>query len=734
MPLMTVHVPAGFEAIFEQAERAVGSYFDAMRKSPASGTIEIFDSRYILLRGASLSIEFFQLVRKIYGPDAREEADRFSGALLYDLAHAIGRSDARNFHDRMQLDDPIEKLSAGPVHFSHSGWAFVEIDAESMASPDDNFVLHYTHPFSFEADAWLDTGEQADFPVCVMNAGYSAGWCQESFGIPLEAREISCRGAGHEECRFVMAPPEQLPVRLGNYLDAHPEVAERHRAFSHADAQADVVHTDSLHISNKPAQLSLGMEERLLTYARKLEAAQTALKIKIAQLEHEIGERRIAEHELKRLVGQDDLTGLGNRNFFMTHLQSTLQARERRPVEGKDALLFLDLDHFKSINDSLGHDVGDRLLRQVGHLLRSHVEVQDVVARLGGDEFAVWIENLPADHVAGIIAKRLLDALSRPIDLGDHEIRITPSIGIALYPDNGRTAGGLLRNADLAMYHAKSSGRNNFQYFTNSMNRRVQERLTLERELRLALENDHIQVYYQPRLRTRDGSLMGMEALARWPHAERGMIPPAQFIPVAEETGMIELLGNRVLEQAGQQFQHWLDAGLEPGRLAVNLSPRQLRHQDLVAQIQGAARDSGLPLNRLELEITESAIMEDVDAAIAILLQLRELGIHLSIDDFGTGYSSLSCLQSLPVDTLKIDRSFVNGIRVEDCAETRLVKSVIELGHIFGLNVVAEGVETETQLEVLVSLGCEEAQGYYLGHPVAAEHMGKLLRERRHTA
>ncbi len=729
MSLKTVTVPSVFSAIFEQAETIVGDFFKSTRHSPESGTIEICDSRYILLRGASLSIEFFQLVRKIYGEDAHAEADLFASALLYDLAHAIGKSDARNFHEKMHLQDPIEKLSAGPVHFSHSGWASVDIDPDSNPSPDEHFVLHYSHPFSFEADAWLSNGNSADFPVCIMNAGYSSGWCEESFGLPLEAREITCRAEGHDQCRFIMAPPEQLATHIKQYLQDHPELVVRYPAVQHPSFLSDQQHNDTPHRGAEEIHFRKGMEERLLTYARKLEATQATLKRKVAQLEHEVSERQIAEHELKRLVSQDDLTGLMNRNFFMTRLETSLHAIERHHGHGRYALLFVDLDNFKHINDSLGHDIGDQLLVGVAQKLRGNVEIQDTVARLGGDEFALWIEDMPGDHVAGIIATRLIKALGQPLYIDNHEIRITPSIGIALYPDNGKTPGILLRNADLAMYHAKSAGRNNFQYFTSAMNRRVLERMSLERELRRALEQNEIEAFYQLRMRTSDRRPIGMEVLARWPHPDNGMIPPSAFIPLAEETGLIETLGRIILDKAGRQFRQWCDAGLDPGRLSINLSPRQFRQKTLVDQILQSASRSGLPLDRLELEITESAIMDDIASAIAIMNELKSHGITLSIDDFGTGYSSLSHLQHFPVDILKIDRSFIRDLNGPDCQQARLVESIIRLGHSLNLGVVAEGVETEAQFSIVRELGCEEAQGYHLSHPVPAEKINSLLRE-----
>ncbi len=717
MTLKSARVPPELEPLFERAEQAVGRYFDAMQRDPSTGRIDIFDSRYVMLRGASLSIEFFQLIRRIYGPDSVREADSFAASLLYDLAHAIGKADARNFHEQMELRDPVEKLSAGPVHFAHSGWAFVDIDPASQPSADDDFVLHYTHPFSFEANAWRESGETAQMPVCVMNAGYSAGWCEESFGVQLEAQEVQCLARGDDACRFIMAPPSRLRDRIDEFVEQHPaESCERHSLV-----HAGLLSGEPLH-PEKGVDLSQELATRLLSYARRLEAAQTDLQSKVLALRREVKERKSIERKLQRLASEDDLTGLLSRNAFLARLDQFLDAAERsRGAADRAALLFVDLDKFKEVNDTLGHDIGDQLLKAVSGELRNEVGERDVVARLGGDEFAIWIEGLPASHAAGLIASRILAIFEQPFVLDEHRVMITPSIGIALYPDDGESSGSLLRHADLAMYEAKQRGCNHFQYFAPAMNQRVQDRLIMENELRQALAARAFTVQYQLRFGTADRRPCAMEALVRWHHPERGPISPAQFIPVAEESGMIVELGMQVLEQACSRFRGWLDAGLEPGRLAVNLSPRQFRQQDLAARVAETLQRTGMPGERLEFEITEGAVMDDAEAAIGIMRELNALGVALAIDDFGTGYSSLSYLRQFPVASLKIDRSFIADLDGGDVTAPQLVRSIAQLAHSMGLRVVAEGIETEQQLERVAEADIEEAQGFLLARPLDAD-------------
>ena len=815
----------------------VSSFFSKRELNPATGKIEIFDSRYILLRGAAFSVEFFALVRRMFGEDNTKEADLFSTSLLYDLAHVVGKSDAANFHAKIGLTDPIAKLSAGPVHFSHSGWAFVNIFPESSPSPDDDYFLVYSHPYSFECDAWQNSDEKANFPVCVMNAGYSSGWCEESFGLPLEAKEIACQALGDDECLFIMAPPHRLEEQINQYLQSHPHLkvhvtdGNQPNFFSRNTALRDI---DLNKDHGVPHFL---IEKKVLSYARELEASQGALRSKIAELKEtaaafkeseqrwrdlsnstfeaiiitqdntiievnkaatvmfglakkdlidvefdtlfeekhrepihkhfnkiekkqydtiacrgdktvffaelqhrkgnmngkpilvtairDISERKIAHEKLRQLANFDTLTGLPNRMYFTTRVDKAIS----RSKEGiKHALLFIDLDNFKHINDSLGHPVGDVLLQKVSRLLSVNIRAADIIARLGGDEFTVWLENLPSNNVAATVASHLRDALSVPHDLAGHSVVATASIGVARFPEDGKNATELLRSADTAMYSAKKKGRNAFKFFTPAMNLQANRRLELEGLLREAIKEDAIDVNFQPKASFKTGKLVGVEVLARWNHPQKGYISPLDFVPVAEETGLIIDIGQLILKKSCRHARKWLDSKLHFGRIAVNLSPMQFQQKGLIASIDTILKQTKLPGELLEFEITEGAVVNRPESAIRLMHKIRERSIHLSIDDFGVGYSSLSYLRRFPVDTLKIDRSFIVDLD-EKRDHLTLAASIISLGHILGLNVVAEGVETWRQVEVLKNMECDELQGYLYSKPLNSDDFTAFLKK-----
>ncbi len=445
----------------------------------------------------------------------------------------------------------------------------------------------------------------------------------------------------------------------------------------------------------------------------------------------DITERKRAEAEIEHLAHHDMLTGLANRFSLDARLQQSL-ADSRRNGHGL-AVLFLDLDRFKHINDSLGHQVGDQLLRQVAERLRTTVRDADIVARQGGDEFVVVVQGIGDSAHAAHVAQKILGRLSAPYLADGSELHTTPSIGIALYPDDGEDAAALLRCADTAMYHAKAHGRANFQFYTEEMNRSATERLDLERKLRRALQQQEFELWYQPQLAARDGQVTGVEALVRWRHPEDGLIAPARFIPLAEETGLIVDLGSWVLGEACRQARRWLDAGLPPLRMSVNLSTRQLMHAGLADAVSAALAETRLPPALLELEITESSVMERPDDAIPVLDGLKQLGVELAIDDFGTGYSSLSYLKLFPLDHLKIDRSFVSDIK-HDPNDAAIVAAAVSLAHNLGLSVIAEGVESAVQVERLVELGCDELQGYHFSKPLPTDAVHDWLRTRMEAA
>ncbi|HLT62996.1 MAG TPA: EAL domain-containing protein, partial [Pseudohongiella sp.] len=393
------------------------------------------------------------------------------------------------------------------------------------------------------------------------------------------------------------------------------------------------------------------------------------------------------------------------------------------------ALLFLDLDQFKRINDTLGHDAGDELLCIVAQRLRSCVREEDIVSRLGGDEFTILLSDIGHAEAASVVARKILLSLQTPITLGDQEITISASIGITIAPEDSMNASVLMRNADLAMYRAKDQGRNNFQYFTDDMNIESQARMSLENELRLAVNNEDFVVFFQPQIDLDRKRVCGFEALVRWRHEQVDLIPPDRFIPVAEETGLIIKVGEIVLLQACRQLRSMQLNGMTGCTVAVNLSARQFRDRNLVNMIRRTLRETGLDPRFLELEITESMLMDNIEQAITILTELKTLGVTIAIDDFGTGYSSLSYLTRLPVDKLKVDRSFVSNLP-ESPRHTAIATAIIAMAQRLRLQVVAEGVETEPQASFLHSHQCSIVQGYLYGRPVEGngllEHMKQL--------
>jgi diguanylate cyclase (GGDEF)-like protein len=431
-------------------------------------------------------------------------------------------------------------------------------------------------------------------------------------------------------------------------------------------------------------------------------------------------ETELREHRerLYHLVHHDALTNLPNRMLLQDRLSRMMMKAKRNNTHV--AILFLDLDRFKKINETLGHDVGDKLLLEVSKRLENCVRKSDTVARLGGDEFGIILDDLRDVKFVAVVARKILQALSKPILIQEYELYATSSIGISLYPDDSEEEDELLRCADTALYRAKDAGKNNYQYYTSDMNTRAFEFLLLESGLRKALDNDELVVFYQPLINLENNKLIGMEALLRWQHPEKGMISPGDFIPLAEETGLIEPIGEWVLRAACIQNKKWQDAGYPPVKVSVNMSARQFSKKNVVEMIDNILKEIGLSPEYLGIEITESVIMQDVKSTISKLKKMNKMGISLSIDDFGTGYSSLSYLKLFPIDNLKIDRSFVFNI-TSDSTDAAIAASVILLAHSMNLKVVAEGVETKEQLEVLRQQGCDIVQGFLFSKPLAAE-------------
>ncbi len=434
----------------------------------------------------------------------------------------------------------------------------------------------------------------------------------------------------------------------------------------------------------------------------------------------DISLQKAQEARIEYLAHHDPLTGLPNRAALGMYLEQALS--RARMQAAKLAVMVIDLDNFKTINDSLGHRAGDQLLCEIARRLARQASESDHVIRLGGDEFVLLLENVEDAATVERKAELLMQLIGDTCELDGHELHATPSIGISLFPRDGESSETLMRNADTAMYEAKASGRNHFRFFTAAMNAAVNRRLVLESELWQALSHNQLVLHYQPQVDLMNGGIVGVEALVRWSHPQRGMVPPAEFIPVAEETGLILTLGHWVLLTACRQARAWLDAGLEMGEMAVNISAHQFRQPDFVQSVRAVLAETGLPAGRLELEITETAVMHSADTSVATLAELKAMGVRLAIDDFGTGYSSLAYLRRFPIDRLKIDRAFVADLE-SDPEAASLVASIIALGRSLGLRLVAEGVENSAQADFLRGMACERVQGFHFYRPGSAEQV-----------
>lgn len=512
----------------------------------------------------------------------------------------------------------------------------------------------------------------------------------------LHAREITVLMA-----RQLMAP--DAFIEMARHFDTHPDV-ERCEVLDLDDGRI-------LECYSRPRRIGEQIVGRVWSF-------------------RDITERRQAETRLAYMANYDSVTGLPNRHLLRERLDRAIkhEARSHRHL----AVMFLDLDNFKSINDTLGHDVGDRVLQVVANRLLACLRESDTVARIGGDEFTVLVEDMTTMESIAALAQQIIDSLSLPFPLDGREMFCTVSVGIAIYPDDSESLDGLMKSADSAMYRAKEQGRNTYRFFTEDMHRRAYERLLLENRLRGALKRGEFQLHYQPQVDVASGATVGIEALLRWNDEERGLVPPVEFIGVLEDTGMIVEVGHWVLEEACAFNQSLREIGLPPIRVAVNISPRQFRQKGLVESIRQILSNTGLGAEYLDLEITESVLVDAVDAP-DVLERLSGMGVRLSIDDFGTGYSSLSYLKRFPIDTLKIDRSFVRDI-MTDSDDAAITVAIIALSRSLRLKVLAEGVETAEQLASLRHHGCDEIQGFLYARPMPGDALVAWLRKEQHVA
>ncbi|CAG9931783.1 putative bifunctional diguanylate cyclase/phosphodiesterase [Candidatus Nitrotoga arctica] len=496
---------------------------------------------------------------------------------------------------------------------------------------------------------------------------------------------------------------------------------------------------DTAYLREEAAHLREGTatsREREIRAAEAIQAASGDHLIKLQQANAHLVVATIEAHklaeqvettkvQLDHLAHHDVLTGLPNRMLLQDRL---IQAIESACRQGRQlAVMFMDLDQFKHINDSLGHAIGDKLLQSVAQRLVGCVRHSDTISRQGGDEFVALLPNIEHSKGAALCAQKILAALALPHLIDQHELHISMSIGISIYPDDGQDAETQIKNADTAMYFAKNNGRNNFKFFKQEMNDRAVQRQSIEASLRRALERQEFVLHYQPKINLKSGAIVGVEALIRWQHPEQGLLSPAQFVSIAEDCGLILPMGRWVLREACLQARSWQQAGLPSIIVAVNISALEFRTKDFLDNIREVLKETGLEPRYLELELTESVLMQDVGSTDSMLRTLADLGVKLAIDDFGTGYSSLSYLRQFPINTLKIDQSFVKQM-CSDPDDAAIVSAVISMGKNLKLCIIAEGVESPEQYKLLLARHCDEGQGYYFGRPMVAEALATLLK------
>ncbi|SHO48844.1 putative bifunctional diguanylate cyclase/phosphodiesterase [Desulfopila aestuarii] len=546
--------------------------------------------------------------------------------------------------------------------------------------------------------------------------------------INLQTGEFSC---SDEACRLLGLGDNQRPMSFEHFFLTVSAV-ERDEIKDRIEKA--ILERRSFRVPYRVSHPD-GSQRYILNQGEVLFDDQQVAVIMLGAVQ-DITMQKLAEEEIKRLAFYDGLTGLSNRLFFMNQLeQEILYAKRKSTIF---ALLYLDLDQFKRVNDTFGHYVGDQLLKKIALDLQNCIRAADIasrfcdndleklIARLGGDEFTIILTGVrKVEHVA-TVARRIVKELPKPYTIEGHEIAITTSVGISMYPADGKDPNILLKHADTAMYQAKKSGRNNYQFFRKELNAEVVERFSLERDISRALDRNEFILYYQPKIDLRSMGIVGAEALIRWNHPERGMVSPAKFIPIAEESGQIVGINRWVVKTAIEQWQKWISTGHVPGTVAVNMSGYQFAQQKVMNTVAEALELSGLDPEFLEIEITENILMQNISEAAAVLQQLKNMRVRIGIDDFGTGYSSLSYISSFKVDTIKIDRSFVMGC-IEKPDNLVIIKTIIAMGQSLGIKVVAEGVETAEQLELIRQHGADMAQGYYFSKPVPPEEYIRLL-------
>ncbi len=501
-------------------------------------------------------------------------------------------------------------------------------------------------------------------------------------------------------------------------IDNEAAVQSRERLVAAREDAADL-HDDAARLRDTVAQDMSADQVNMLRQANE--------KLVVATMEsHNLTDQvQMANDQLDHLARHDALTNLPNRILLQDRLSQAIELAHR---QGRQlALMFMDLDQFKHINDSLGHTVGDQLLQSVAQRLVACVRQSDTISRQGGDEFVLLLPFIEHSEDAALSAQKILTALAEPHHIDRHSLHISASIGISVYPDDGQDAETLIKNADAAMYHVKENGRYNYKFFKQEMNAQAVQRQATEASLRRSLEGQEFVLHYQPKINFHSGAIVGVEALIRWQHPERGLLLPAEFVPVAEDCGLILPIGRWVLREACLQAQSWLRAGLPPITVAVNTSALELLDNDFLENIRATLVATGLDPHYLQLELTESVLMRDAKSANSVLHALADMGVKLAVDDFGTGYSSLAYLKQFPIDALKIDQSFVSHV-TSNPDDAIIVSTVISMGKSLKQRIIAEGVETPEQYEFLLAQQCDEGQGYYFCRPLEPEALATLLK------
>ena len=714
-------------------------------------------SKRMLYRGDSVRVSVLRNVTQYrQAQTALEQIELTNQALIENAPEAIVLFDPTS-------GQILQANSKSQAIFGLTGQSIYDYSIQDLLAEQDGKLVGYGHAF----DSLLQLANSCLAPMAEIKIKHASGalidcelrlvaiqWQGRSL-LRASLLDIRARKQAQSKMRQLSSALEQsadmvLITNRQGVIEYVNQASILNTGYSQAELigqKPDILKSgkhDSSFIKNLWATILKGHAYRDVLINRKKngdiyyeEKTITPLKNEQGEITHfvstgkDITERMEIQANLRHLAFHDVLTGLPNRALFNDRLKTGLLNAKRHRQQM--ALLFFDIDHFKRINDTLGHDIGDVLLKQVAKKLKKGLRGSDTVARLGGDEFAVILNDCKNEDAIRHTAEKIIQLINQPVKLADRELFVTTSIGVAVYPQDGKDSQALLKNADVAMYRAKAAGRNTYMFYRQEMNAHAFERLTLESELHRAIQQQEFVLYYQPKVCLQTGNILGVEALLRWIHPELGMLLPEKFIPLLEDTGLIVPVGQWVIEQALADYTYWHQQGLQQVKLAVNMSPTQLKDVKFIEGLQLALAQHKLSTSCLELEITENTMMADGEKAFVLMQQLRQLGVNFSIDDFGTGYSSLAYLKRLPVETIKIDRSFIQDIGIEQEDEI-IVRTVIAMAKSLGYKVVAEGVENLEQVRFLKSLECDVAQGFLFSRPIPAEELVLHVHDLQHQA